>query len=39
MSGWPAADLAAYDRYGPRIVGTVVSREAEACTLRLIPAA
>ena len=29
---------ATYDRYGPRIVATVVSREAEACTLRLVPA-
>jgi hypothetical protein len=34
-----AAYHAKYDRYGPRIVGTVVSREAENCTLRLVPAA
>jgi len=34
-----AAYHAKYDRYGRRIVGTVVSSEAEACTLRLVPAA
>jgi hypothetical protein len=26
-----------YDRYGPRIVGTVVSGESAATTLRLVP--
>jgi hypothetical protein len=26
-----------YDRYGPKIVGTVVSREARKSTLRLVP--
>jgi hypothetical protein len=28
---------AKYDRYGPAIVGTVVSTEAERATLRLVP--
>ncbi len=28
---------AKYDRYGPAIVGTVVSDEAAQCTLRLVP--
>ncbi len=28
---------AKYDRYGPAIVGTVVSPEAARCTLRLVP--
>ena len=32
-----AAYHAKYDRYGPRIVGTVVSPEAERSTLRLVP--
>ncbi len=32
-----AAYHAKYDRYGPRIVGTVVSPEAARSTLRLIP--
>ena len=32
-----AAYRAKYDRYGPQIVGTVVSRDAEAATLRLVP--
>ena len=32
-----AAYHAKYDRYGPRIVGTVVSDEAAAATLRVVP--
>ncbi|MGO9180436.1 MAG: DUF2255 family protein [Candidatus Limnocylindrales bacterium] len=32
-----AAYHAKYDRYGPAIVGTVVSPEAARCTLRLVP--
>jgi hypothetical protein len=32
-----AAYHAKYDRYGPGIVGTVVSAEAERSTLRLVP--
>jgi hypothetical protein len=32
-----AAYHAKYDRYGPRIVGTVVSAEAARSTLRLVP--
>jgi hypothetical protein len=32
-----AAYHAKYDRYGPAIVGTVVSSEAAASTLRLVP--
>jgi hypothetical protein len=32
-----AAYHAKYDRHGPRIVGTVVSPEAERSTLRLVP--
>jgi hypothetical protein len=32
-----AAYHAKYDRYGPRIVGTVVGRHAEAVTIRLVP--
>jgi hypothetical protein len=32
-----AAYHAKYDRYGPSIVGTVVSREAARSTLRLVP--
>jgi hypothetical protein len=32
-----AAYHAKYDRYGPSIVGTVVSGEAERSTLRLVP--
>lgn len=32
-----AAYHAKYDRYGPKIVGTVVSAEAERSTLRLVP--
>jgi hypothetical protein len=32
-----AAYHAKYDRYGPRIVGTVVSLEAARSTLRLVP--
>lgn len=32
-----AAYHAKYDRYGPRIVGTVVSPEAHRSTLRLVP--
>jgi hypothetical protein len=32
-----AAYHAKYDRYGPRIVGTVVSPEAARLTLRLVP--
>jgi hypothetical protein len=32
-----AAYHAKYDRYGPDIVGTVVSAEAERSTLRLVP--
>jgi len=32
-----AAYHAKYDRYGPRIVGTVVSEEAAGATLRVIP--
>ena len=34
-----AAYHAKYDRYGPSIVGTVVSAEAVASTLRLVPRA
>jgi hypothetical protein len=33
-----AAYHAKYDRYGPRMVGTVVSPEAARSTLRLVPA-
>ena len=33
----PAAYHAKYDRYGPRIVGTVVSPEAARSTLKLVP--
>jgi hypothetical protein len=36
-AGVHAAYHAKYDRYGPRIVGTVVSPEAARSTLRLIP--
>lgn len=32
-----AAYHAKYDRYGPRIVGSVVGPDAEAATLRLVP--
>lgn len=32
-----AAYHAKYDRYGPRIVGTVVGPQAEAVTVRLVP--
>jgi hypothetical protein len=32
-----AAYHAKYDRYGPAMVGTVVSPEAAKCTLRLVP--
>ena len=32
-----AAYHAKYDRYGPRIVGTVVSPDAEAVTIKLVP--
>jgi hypothetical protein len=32
-----AAYHAKYDRYGPNIVGTVVSAEAAKSTLRLVP--
>jgi hypothetical protein len=32
-----AAYHAKYDRYGPKIVGTVVSSDAARCTLRLVP--
>ena len=32
-----AAYHAKYDRYGPRIVGTVVGPKAEAVTIRLLP--
>src|SRR4051794_23683721 len=32
-----AAYHAKYDRYGPRIVGSVVGPEAEAVTLKLVP--
>jgi hypothetical protein len=32
-----AAYHAKYDRYGPRIVGTVVGPEVEAVTLKLLP--
>ena len=32
-----AAYHAKYDRYGPAIVGTVVSPEAEELTLRIVP--
>jgi hypothetical protein len=32
-----AAYHAKYDRYGPAIVGTVVSRDAEQLTLRIVP--
>jgi hypothetical protein len=32
-----AAYHAKYDRYGPRIVGTVVGRDAEAVTIKLVP--
>ena len=32
-----AAYHAKYDRYGPKVVGTVVSREAARSTLRLVP--
>jgi len=32
-----AAYHAKYDRYGPRMVGTVVSPEAARATLRLVP--
>jgi hypothetical protein len=32
-----AAYHAKYDRYGPTIVGTVVSSEAARSTLRLVP--
>ena len=32
-----AAYHAKYDRYGPRIVGTVVGPQAEALTIRLVP--
>ena len=28
---------AKYDRYGPRIVGTVVGPQAEAVTIKLVP--
>jgi len=37
--GITAACRAKYDRYGPKIVGTVVSPEAVASTLRLVPRA
>ena len=33
----PAAYHAKYDRYGPRLVGTVVSPEAARSTLKLVP--
>lgn len=36
-AGITAAYHAKYDRYGPRIVGTVVSAEAVRSTLRLVP--
>jgi hypothetical protein len=32
-----AAYHAKYDRYGPRIVGSVVGPDAEAVTIRLVP--
>ena len=32
-----AAYHAKYDRYGPKIVGTVVGPEAEGVTVRLVP--
>jgi hypothetical protein len=32
-----AAYHSKYDRYGPRIVGSVVGRDAEAVTIRLVP--
>lgn len=35
--GVTAAYHAKYDRYGPRIVGTVVSAEAARSTLRVVP--
>ena len=35
--GITAAYHAKYDRYGPSIVGTVVSAEAVVSTLRLVP--
>ena len=35
--GITAAYHTKYDRYGPRIVGTVVSPEATRSTLRLVP--
>ena len=36
-SGFHAAYHAKYDRYGPRIVGSVVGPNAEAVTIRLVP--
>ncbi len=32
-----AAYHSKYDRYGPRIVGSVVGPDAEAVTIRLVP--
>jgi Uncharacterized protein conserved in bacteria (DUF2255) len=37
-AGIDAAYHAKYDRYGPEIVGTVVGPEAQAVTIRLVPA-
>ena len=36
-AGITAAYHAKYDKYGPRIVGTVVSDEAVRSTLKLVP--
>ena len=36
-AGLTRAYHAKYDRYGPSIVGTVVSEDAERSTLRVVP--
>jgi hypothetical protein len=38
-AGIDAAYHAKYDRYGPKIVGSVVGPDAEAVTVRLVPRA